>query len=68
MAVKFTETSFIIEVQTGTNPMEAWLDTHDQLVDCLQSENEDMHGYRYHYLELLRSMMPDWETAKKMLQ
>ena len=68
MAVKFTETSFIIEVETGTNPIEAWLETHDQMCDLLQSENEQMLGYRYHYLELLRSMMPDWKTAKKMCE
>ncbi len=68
MAVTFTPTSFIIEVQTGCNPMETWLDTQEQLIDCLQAENIEMHGNRYAYLELLRSMQPDLETANKMME
>ncbi|MBV5327211.1 MAG: hypothetical protein JZU65_06155 [Chlorobium sp.] len=68
MAVTFTQGSFIIEVKTATNPMEDWLATQEQLIDCLQSENIELHGERYAYLELLRSMQPDLATAKKMLE
>ena len=66
--VRFTETGFTIEVNTGTNPIEDWLNTHSELIDLLQSENEEMHAYRGHCLELIRNMMPDWQTAKKMAQ
>lgn len=68
MAVTFNKTSFTIEVETGHNPIELWLDTQEQLIDALQAENIEMHGNRYAYLELLRSMQPDFDTAKKMVQ
>jgi hypothetical protein len=62
--VKFTETGYSIHVETHGNPIENWLATHSELVDALQSESEDMMSKRYHYLELLKQLMPDWETAK----
>jgi DNA-binding FadR family transcriptional regulator len=65
--VTFTETGFCIEIDTRCNPMEAWLDTHAELVDALQSEDPEKQAYRYHYLELLRNMMPDYEQAKQWL-
>jgi hypothetical protein len=65
--VTFKEDSFSITVETGVNPIEAWLDTHSELIDCLESEDEDKLSYRYHYLELLRQMMPDYDTALKLL-
>lgn len=67
MPVSFKSKSFVVEVQTNANPVESWLETQDELVDLLQSENDEMHANRFHYLELLRNMMPDVETAKKML-
>jgi hypothetical protein len=67
--VKFTTTAFIIEVECGINPIESWLDTHEQMIDVLQSEASDMAGgNRYHYLELLRQMMPELKVAKKMCE
>ena len=67
MPVTFKKEGFTIEVKTGTNPIESWIETHDELLDALQSEEEGMHVIRTRYIELLRSMMPDVETAKKML-
>ena len=67
MSVTFKPGSFIVEVKTNADPVESWLETQDDLVDLLQSENEEMHLDRFHYLELLRNMMPDIETAKKMM-
>ena len=67
MPIKFNKEGFTIEVKTGTNPIESWIETHDEFLDALQSEEEEMHIIRPHYLELLRSMMPDPDTAKKML-
>lgn len=66
--ITFNATSFTVTVECNTNPIEAWLETHNELVDCLQAENEDMHASRYNYLELLRAMMPDVPTAKKMTE
>ena len=67
MAVKFNKDSFTIEVETVAGPIESWLETQSELLDALQSEEEDMHVNRIHYLNLLRCMMPDLETAKRML-
>lgn len=65
--ITFTQTAFIIKVECGGNPIENWLNTHSELIDALQCETEDMHQKRYHYLELLREMMPDVAQAKKMI-
>lgn len=68
MSVKFNADGFTVEVKTNANSVENWLKTQDELVDMLQSENDEMHAIRFHYLELLRNMMPDLETAKKMME
>lgn len=66
--VQFNEKSFTIEVETGGSPIEHWLETHDHLLDLLQSEHPDMHENRYRIYELLREMMPDYQTARKMVE
>lgn len=68
MAVTFNEKSFTVEVETATSPIEYWLETQGQLIDLLQSEDEQMRSNRYYYLELLRSMQPSIELAKRMLK
>lgn len=66
--VTFKENSFVIEIPTGGNPIEDWLWLHDELLDVLGDVDTDLTvGKKYsQVLELLRNMMPDWETAKKM--
>jgi hypothetical protein len=67
--VRFNKKGFVIEVDTGGNPIEEWLATHEEMIDVLQSEKEgDVSPIRMHYLELLRQMMPDYHTAKKMAE
>jgi len=66
MAVIFHPDKFVIEVQTGHNPIEDWLDTQNEMLELLKSEDESMAGKRCQCLELLRNMLPDLETAKKM--
>lgn len=68
--VTFKDTSFTIEVHTGVNPIEEWLETHDQLIDLLQCIDPDtpLDNPYYRVLELLRQMMPDYKTAKKMTE
>jgi len=68
MSVKFNADGFTVEVKTNTSPIESWLETQDELVGLLQSENDEIHVNRAHYLNLLRCMMPDLETAKKMME
>lgn len=68
MAVTFNETDFTITVPTGINPAEQWLETTDDIIDVLQCTDPDLSGGRKHskVLEVLRHMMPDLDTAKKM--
>ena len=66
MAVKFTEKSFTIEVVTEYRPVEVWLETCEEMIDVLQCQDDDMISRRFHFLEVLRAMLPDLETAEKM--
>jgi|GEM_PF-1497303 len=67
MSVTFKPESFIVEVKTGTSPIESWMETQHQLIDVLEQDEGISKSERIHYLELLRNMMPDEETAKKMM-
>jgi len=68
MSVKFNTDGFTVEVKTNASPIESWLETQDELVELLQSESDEMRANHFHYLQLLRNMMPDLETAKKMME
>lgn len=69
MAVTFNKEGFTISVTTpGYNPVERWLEMHEEMIDLLQSEAEDMHSNRYAYLELVRQMQPNLELAKLMFK
>lgn len=63
--VRFTEKGFTIEVETNSAVSE-WLETHDGLINLLQCQDSDQLSTNFHVLELIRSMMPDYETARKM--
>ena len=67
MSVTFKPESFIVEVKTGTSPIESWMETQHELFDVLEQDDGISKSERIHYLELLRNMMPDEETAKKMM-
>ena len=68
MSVKFNADGFTVEVKTHESPIESWLETQDELVELLQSENDEVRANHFRYLQLLRNMMPDLETAKKMME
>ncbi|WP_289160491.1 hypothetical protein [uncultured Parabacteroides sp.] len=65
--VRFEKNKFIIEVPTGGNPVEDWLNTMRGVMNVLGNENPEIQneGY-YHALWLLQNMLPEWEEAKKM--
>jgi len=67
MAIKFGLNSYTVEVETAGNPVENWLNAQSDMIDLLQCESPEMQQNRFYYLELLRSLQPDLETAKKML-
>lgn len=64
--VRFTEKSFTIEVEAAGNPVSEWLETHDGLINLLQCQDSEQLSNNFHVLELIREMMPDYETARKM--
>jgi len=66
MPVKFNQTSFVVEVDAGLDPASSWLDTQHDLLSLLQSEDANKHASHFHAIELLRNMLPDADTARKM--
>jgi hypothetical protein len=64
--VRFGKEKFVVEVSTSFDTVGDWRNTFDQMIDLLQSEHEEMRANRYFFLELLRAMLPDEETAEKM--
>lgn len=66
MAIIFNHDSFEIKVKTGHDPVESWLDMQNEMIDVLKSEDEQLNRKRPHILELLRNMLPDLDTARKM--
>jgi len=62
----FSQTSFVVEVDAGLDPAETWLDTQHDLLSLLQSEDANLRTSHFQTLELLRNMLPDAATAKKM--
>lgn len=67
--VRFEKDRFIVEIKTGTNPMEDWLNLVHGLLSVLQAQEtgsgiEDSNRPVYW---LLQNMMPEWEDAKRMV-
>ena len=65
--VKFADDGFTIEVKTGFCPVDSWLEMQHELLDLLQSQHPDMLATRRLTIDLIRDMMPDYATAKKMI-
>jgi len=67
--VTFKERSFVIEIETPGNPMEGWLNLHEELLEIQQCVDTNLTtGRRFDcILDLLNEMMPDWKTALKMI-
>lgn len=68
MAVEFRDACFVITVPTGSNPIEGWLGLHEELLYILEVLDVQQNGGEmpWRTLNLISSMMPDWETAIKM--
>lgn len=67
MAVEFKDNSFVVTFETGGNPIEDWLDLHDELLTLLSfADLSNVAKQPYLIYELLDKMMPDWKTALKM--
>lgn len=68
MSVEFKDDRFVITVVTNTNPIESWLELHDEILYVLGSVDAQLHGMEtpWRMLQLLSDMMPGFETALKM--
>jgi len=68
MAVTFNKDNFTISIPTVINPAEDWLETTNDLLDVLQCSDPELSGGNKHVkvLQVLKHMMPDLDTAKKM--
>ena len=64
--VRFEEGKFIIEVEESFNPVEAWKETFDEMLDLLGSENLEGKVNRHRYIGLLREMLPGDALIKEM--
>lgn len=66
--VRFNGNKLIIEYDTaGCLPTEVWVNIVNELNDLLSSQDKETMTNRYWTHELLREMMPDFDTAKKMI-
>jgi len=64
--VTFKEDRFIIEVPTYGDPIEVWLDLHDELLEILALADQNANYVPHRALRLLQAMLPDQDTANKM--
>lgn len=67
--VRFEEDRYIIEVYTGGIPMEDYLDLQNEIIymfGIINQENIRSDGF-LQLANLLSAMLPDFETAKKMV-
>lgn len=67
MAVEFRDNGYSIHVDTISNPIEDWLELHNDLLMCISVMDGNVPtGASMLILKLIEDMMPDWETALKM--
>lgn len=67
--VRFEKDRYIIEVYTGGIPVEDYLDLQNEIIymfGIINQENIRSDGF-LQLANLLSAMLPDFETAKKMV-
>ncbi len=60
--VQMTEKGFIITFEYCIDPLTDLKMLHDQLIQMLQSDTEACMEERWHVLELLRHLIPDYNS------
>lgn len=65
--VKLQKDRFIIEIYTGCEPFEAWIETHYELLEILQSLDPELRKNNYErVLSLIQELMPDKHTLEEI--
>lgn len=64
----FDKTSYTVRVKCGGNPIENWQLLHSVLLELMRNVNMDnVPQDIWVVTDFIAALMPDWETAKKML-
>lgn len=66
--VRFKKDRYVIEVVTGSEPTERWLELMKEIsrvLSLIDPDNFPDDGF-YNLANLMEDMLPDWETARKM--
>lgn len=63
--VRFDKGRFVVEIPTGSDPTEAWLETMSELIDLIGSHDPQSADV-YYTCQMVKHMLPDWQDAKKM--
>ena len=66
--VRFEKDRFIIEVVTGTNPAENWIELVKQLSTLLAAHDDGTPNDYWLVADLFGDLMPDYEQAKRMAE
>lgn len=64
--VRFEKDRFIIEVYTGINPVENWIELVKQLSMLLSMHSEGTPNDLYYVADLFSDLMPNYDQAKRM--
>lgn len=64
--ITFTKNSYIIEVELPCTPEENYANMVDELLTMLQRQSEDNTENYFFVLELIKAMMPDLKSLKKI--
>lgn len=65
--VTFSDTGYVVEVQTGSDPAENYVQAMNSIVELLQDQAPELRNENYHLLELLKAMMPTKEQAAVLI-
>ncbi len=68
--VRFEKKKFIIEINCASNPVEDWLLLHQSLTDIIRNVSAEriVDSTFYAAVDFLQELMPDYDTAKKMIE
>jgi hypothetical protein len=65
--VRFEKDRYIIEVVTGCDPTENWIELQKSIQDLIRNVNRDnLSDNFFNSVDFLQELIPNWDIAKKM--